>query len=129
MVSWYLWVRVSNSRRLSADMQVPVVKATNCLIAHDDRLFPPKPPEMPCIRSAAAAKDTEELIEESRRRAQGGIEASDKVRAVLEEITASVAEVNEQLLGIVEASLSQSEGISEIKTSASRSVGWFAITS
>ncbi len=35
---------------------VPVVKATNCLIAHDDRLFPPKAPEMPCIRCGACAQ-------------------------------------------------------------------------
>ena len=41
---------------LVPDMQVPVVKATNCLIAHDDRLFPPKPPEMPCIRCGACAE-------------------------------------------------------------------------
>jgi len=34
---------------------VPVVKATNCLIAHADRLFPPKAPEMPCIRCGACA--------------------------------------------------------------------------
>ncbi len=40
---------------LVPDMHVPVVKATNCLIAHDDRLFPPKPPEMPCIRCGACA--------------------------------------------------------------------------
>ena len=36
--------------------QVPVVKTTNCLIAHDDRLFPPKAPEMPCIRCGACAR-------------------------------------------------------------------------
>ncbi len=41
---------------LVPDMQVPVVKATNCLIAHDDRLFPPKPPEMPCIRCGSCAE-------------------------------------------------------------------------
>ncbi|MGB7501358.1 MAG: electron transport complex subunit RsxC [Azonexus sp.] len=41
---------------LVPDMQVPVIKATNCLIAHDDRLFPPKAPEMPCIRCGACAK-------------------------------------------------------------------------
>ncbi|MFN4326534.1 MAG: electron transport complex subunit RsxC [Azonexus sp.] len=35
---------------------VPVVKATNCLIAHSDRLFPPKAPEMPCIRCGACAQ-------------------------------------------------------------------------
>ncbi|MBK6358107.1 MAG: electron transport complex subunit RsxC [Betaproteobacteria bacterium] len=36
--------------------QVPVVKTTNCLIAHDDRLFPPKAPEMPCIRCGSCAQ-------------------------------------------------------------------------
>jgi electron transport complex protein RnfC len=36
--------------------QVPVVKATNCLIAHSPRLFPPKAPEMPCIRCGACAE-------------------------------------------------------------------------
>ena len=36
--------------------QVPVVKTTNCLIAHSPRLFPPKPPEMPCIRCGACAQ-------------------------------------------------------------------------
>ena len=35
---------------------VPVVKATNCLIAHNDRLFPPKAPEMPCIRCGSCAR-------------------------------------------------------------------------
>lgn len=29
---------------------VPVVKATNCIIAASDKLFPPPPPVMPCIR-------------------------------------------------------------------------------
>mgnify|MGYP000865247107 FL=1 len=41
---------------LVPDPQAPVIKATNCLIAHDDRLFPPKPPEMPCIRCGACAE-------------------------------------------------------------------------
>jgi len=36
--------------------QVPVVKATNCLIAHSAKLFPPKAPEMPCIRCGACAE-------------------------------------------------------------------------
>ena len=41
---------------LVPDPKAPVIKATNCLIAHDDRLFPPKPPEMPCIRCGACAE-------------------------------------------------------------------------
>ena len=36
--------------------QVPVVKATNCLIAHSPKLFPPAPPEMPCIRCGSCAR-------------------------------------------------------------------------
>ncbi len=35
---------------------VPVVKATNCLIAHSEQLFPPKAPEMPCIRCGSCAQ-------------------------------------------------------------------------
>ncbi len=41
---------------LVPDGEVPVVKATNCLIAHSERLFPPKAPEMPCIRCGACAR-------------------------------------------------------------------------
>ena len=32
------------------DLGVPVVKASNCLLAMSPTLFPPPPPEMPCIR-------------------------------------------------------------------------------
>lgn len=38
------------------DLKAPVVKATNCLIAHSPTLFPPKPEEMPCIRCGACAQ-------------------------------------------------------------------------
>lgn len=41
---------------LVPNTSVPVVKATNCLIAHSDRVFPPKAPEMPCIRCGACAE-------------------------------------------------------------------------
>lgn len=41
---------------LVPQLNVPVVKATNCLIAHADRIFPPKAPEMPCIRCGACAQ-------------------------------------------------------------------------
>ena len=40
---------------LVPDGQVPVVKATNCLIAHSENIFPPKAPEMPCIRCGSCA--------------------------------------------------------------------------
>ncbi|MBK9220063.1 MAG: electron transport complex subunit RsxC [Uliginosibacterium sp.] len=35
---------------------VPVVKATNCVIAATPALFPPPPPEMPCIRCGECAR-------------------------------------------------------------------------
>jgi Na+-translocating ferredoxin:NAD+ oxidoreductase subunit C len=41
---------------LLPDSVAPVVKATNCLIAHSPALFPPKPPEMPCIRCGECAQ-------------------------------------------------------------------------
>jgi electron transport complex protein RnfC len=39
-----------------ADLTVPVVKATNCLLAMSPALFPPPPPEMPCIRCGACTR-------------------------------------------------------------------------
>jgi len=41
--------------RMPAD-SVPVVKATNCVLVGSPRLFPPPPPEMPCIRCGECAK-------------------------------------------------------------------------
>lgn len=37
-------------------VQVPVVKATNCVIASSAKLFPPPPPAMPCIRCTRCAE-------------------------------------------------------------------------
>ncbi len=34
---------------------VPVVKATNCILVSSPKLFPPPPPEMPCIRCGECA--------------------------------------------------------------------------
>ena len=38
------------------DTSVPIVKATNCLLAMSPKLFPPPPPEMPCIRCGACTR-------------------------------------------------------------------------
>lgn len=37
------------------DLEVPVVKATNCLLVQSADLFPPLPPAMPCIRCTRCA--------------------------------------------------------------------------
>jgi electron transport complex protein RnfC len=37
-------------------LEAPMVKATNCIIASSPVLFPPPPPEMPCIRCGACAE-------------------------------------------------------------------------
>ena len=41
---------------LLPDLMAPVVKATNGLIARSPALFPPAPPEMPCIRCGECAR-------------------------------------------------------------------------
>lgn len=38
------------------DLSVSTIKATNCLIARSPALFPPAPPEMPCIRCGECAR-------------------------------------------------------------------------
>ena len=37
-------------------LEAPIVKAANCIIAGSPALFPPVPPEMPCIRCGACAE-------------------------------------------------------------------------
>ncbi len=37
-------------------LDAPVIKATNCLLAHSDALFPPKPAEQQCIRCGSCAQ-------------------------------------------------------------------------
>ena len=37
-------------------LDTPVVKGTNCILAGSPTLFPPPPPEMPCIRCGACAQ-------------------------------------------------------------------------
>jgi electron transport complex protein RnfC len=37
-------------------LEVPIVKATNCIIAGSPALFPPPAPEMPCIRCTSCAQ-------------------------------------------------------------------------
>jgi Na+-translocating ferredoxin:NAD+ oxidoreductase subunit C len=39
-----------------ADTRVPIIKASNCLLAMSPTLFPPPPPELPCIRCGACTQ-------------------------------------------------------------------------
>jgi electron transport complex protein RnfC len=39
-----------------ASIDIPLVKASNCIIAASDRLFPPAPPALPCIRCTRCAQ-------------------------------------------------------------------------
>ncbi|NMG15649.1 electron transport complex subunit RsxC [Aromatoleum bremense] len=39
-----------------ADLSVPIGKTSNCIIAASPALFPPPPPELPCIRCGACAR-------------------------------------------------------------------------
>lgn len=38
------------------DLAAPIIKSTNCIIAASPALFPPPPPERPCIRCGACAE-------------------------------------------------------------------------
>jgi len=40
---------------LLASAQACVIKATNCIIAASDKLFPPPAPALPCIRCTRCA--------------------------------------------------------------------------
>jgi len=42
---------------------VPVVKATNCILAASERLFPAHPPEMPCVRCGRCAAACPERLQ------------------------------------------------------------------
>ncbi|HEU0283369.1 MAG TPA: electron transport complex subunit RsxC, partial [Gallionella sp.] len=39
-----------------ASANIPLVKASNCIIAASDKLFPPAPPALPCIRCSRCAQ-------------------------------------------------------------------------
>ncbi|MEZ4599809.1 MAG: methyl-accepting chemotaxis protein [Syntrophotaleaceae bacterium] len=65
-------------------------------------------------RSAKAAKETEELIEGSVKKAQGGAEIADSTAASLQQIVQEIAKVTDLVGEIAAASSEQSEGIGQI---------------
>jgi methyl-accepting chemotaxis protein len=69
------------------------------------------------MRSAEAAKNTSNLIEESVKNAEGGVDINQEVLVNLEEINTQVNKVSEVMAEIASASDQQSQGIDQITTS------------
>ncbi|MBU8871146.1 MAG: hypothetical protein KOO60_09830, partial [Gemmatimonadales bacterium] len=67
-------------------------------------------------RSAEAARDTAQLIDESQVNANGGVEVTQEVTAVLGEIVEGVTRVSELVENVSKANNEQSRGVSEINT-------------
>ena len=71
-------------------------------------------------RSAEAAKDTAELIEESQHNADGGVTVTQEVSSTLTQVTESVHKVSQLVGEVSAASDEQSEGIEQINTAVSQ---------
>jgi methyl-accepting chemotaxis protein len=72
------------------------------------------------MRSAEAAKNTSNLIEESVKNAEGGVSINQEVLSNLREINDQVNKVSEVMAEIASASDQQSQGIDQITTSVSQ---------
>jgi methyl-accepting chemotaxis protein len=68
------------------------------------------------MRSAAAAKNTTQLIEEAGRKTEGGVTFSHEVLTTFEEIMDQVSKVDEVVAEIAMASEQQSQGVTQIDT-------------
>lgn len=71
-------------------------------------------------RSAEAAKETSQKIEQALKATEGGFATSKKVQTELEEITSKVVAIDELMTKVDHASKEQSRGINSIKDSAAR---------
>jgi methyl-accepting chemotaxis protein len=65
-------------------------------------------------RSAEAARETSELIQGSRERADEGVAVSDEVSTILESMVTAIAKLNELVGGVAESSEEQARGIEEV---------------
>jgi methyl-accepting chemotaxis protein len=70
------------------------------------------------MRSAEAAKNTANMIEESVKNAEGGVVINQEVLTNLEEINTQVNKVREMMAEIAAASEQQSQGIEQVNTAA-----------
>ena len=71
-------------------------------------------------RSAAAARNTAELIERSQQDAEGGVKVTREVDAVLAEVVAGVARVSELIDQVTKASGEQADGVEVINGAITR---------
>ncbi len=71
-------------------------------------------------RSAAAAKNTADLIDESVKNSQGGVEISMEVARILSEIVDGSAKVSDVIAEIAAASDEQSKGIEQVNTAVAQ---------
>jgi methyl-accepting chemotaxis protein len=72
------------------------------------------------IRSAEAAKNTANRIEESVRKAKNGVEISDEVGKALNGIAASISKTSDLVGEIAAASQEQSQGIDQVNTAVAQ---------
>ena len=72
------------------------------------------------LRSAEAAKNTSEMIEDSVSNASEGVDIAGKVSDVMNKIADSVTQTNELIAEIAEATQQQSQGIEEINISVTQ---------
>ncbi len=71
-------------------------------------------------RSAQAARETADRIEDALKKTQQGVQISGKVAQGLKDITAKVREVDQIVAEIATASVEQSQGISQINTAVTQ---------
>lgn len=71
-------------------------------------------------RSAAAAKNTTELIAESVKNSEFGVQATTEMASILENITVSVEKVNNLIAEVNAASNEQSKGIDQVNTAVAQ---------
>jgi uncharacterized phage infection (PIP) family protein YhgE len=71
-------------------------------------------------RSAAAAKDTNELIESSQEKAELGVKVSGEVETALSNILTAVVKINDLVRSVATASKEQSGGIDQVNMAVSQ---------
>jgi methyl-accepting chemotaxis protein len=72
------------------------------------------------MRSAEAAKNTSELIEESVKNSQNGVDIAEEVSKVLGEIVSGITKTSELVGEIAAASQEQAQGIDQVNTAVSQ---------